>query len=167
MNTNFRYIIILLLANLLFLSSEANGQNLSPASGEINGHQWVDLGLPSGLKWATCNVGASTPEDPGDYFAYGEVSEKDSYVFNNSINLKKEIRHISGRSEYDAATVHWCKEWRTGAHFVALQATEKGVTGYNTFRNSTGPDAYGPSLEAFVKKQKWFGTVLIGIRKKK
>lgn len=112
MNTNFRYIIILLLANLLFLSSEANGQNLSPASGEINGHQWVDLGLPSGLKWATCNVGASTPEDPGDYFAYGEVSEKDSYVFNNSINLKKEIRHISGRSEYDAATVHWGKEWR-------------------------------------------------------
>ena len=112
MNTNFRYIIILLLANLLFLSSEANGQNLSPASGEINGHQWVDLGLPSGLKWATCNVGASTPEDPGDYFAYGEVSEKDSYVFNNSINLQKEIRHISGRSEYDAATVHWGKEWR-------------------------------------------------------
>ena len=85
MNTNFRNIIILLLANLLFLSSEANGQNLSPASGEINGHEWVDLGLPSGLKWATCNVGASTPEDPGDYFAYGEVSEKDSYVFNNSI----------------------------------------------------------------------------------
>lgn len=112
MNTNFRYIIILLLANLLFLSSEANGQNLSPASGQINGHQWVDLGLPSGLKWATCNVGASTPEDPGDYFAYGEVSEKDSYVFNNSINLQKEIRHISGRSEYDAATVHWGKEWR-------------------------------------------------------
>ena len=58
MNTNFRYIIILLLANLLFLSSEANGQNLSPASGEINGHQWVDLGLPSGLKWATCGKGA-------------------------------------------------------------------------------------------------------------
>lgn len=112
MNTNFRYIIILLLANLLFLSSEANGQNLSPASGEINGHQWVDLGLPSGLKWATCNVGASTPEDPGDYFAYGEVSEKESYLFNNSINLKKEIRHISGRSEYDAATVNWGKEWR-------------------------------------------------------
>ena len=112
MNTNFRYITILLLANLLFLSSEANGQNLSPASGEINGHQWVDLGLPSGLKWATCNVGASTPEDAGDYFAYGEVSEKESYLFNNSINLKKEIRHISGRSEYDAATVHWGKEWR-------------------------------------------------------
>ena len=36
-------------------------------------HQYVDLGLPSGIKWATCNVGASNPEEYGDYFAWGEV----------------------------------------------------------------------------------------------
>ena len=38
-----------------------------------NGHEYVDLGLPSGLKWATCNVGASKPEEYGDYFAWGET----------------------------------------------------------------------------------------------
>ena len=39
----------------------------------INGHGFVDLGLPSGLKWATCNVGATVPEEYGDYFAWGET----------------------------------------------------------------------------------------------
>ena len=35
-------------------------------------HEWVDLGLPSGTLWATCNIGASSPEEYGDYFAWGE-----------------------------------------------------------------------------------------------
>ena len=39
----------------------------------------VDLGLPSGLLWATCNVGADNPEDYGDYFAWGETQPKDTY----------------------------------------------------------------------------------------
>ena len=45
----------------------------------INGHEYVDLGLPSGLKWATCNVGAEKPEDYGDYFAWGETETKETY----------------------------------------------------------------------------------------
>lgn len=35
---------------------------------QINGHEYVDLGLPSGLKWATCNVGANSPEEFGEYY---------------------------------------------------------------------------------------------------
>lgn len=46
-------------------------------------HDYVDLGLPSGLLWATCNVGASEPEDYGDYFAWGETQIKDVYIWNN------------------------------------------------------------------------------------
>ncbi len=42
-------------------------------------HEYVDLGLPSGTLWATCNVGADTPEDYGDYFAWGETESKDVY----------------------------------------------------------------------------------------
>lgn len=68
-----------------------------------NGHEYVDLGLPSGLKWATCNVGATTPEGYGDYFAWGATSplyesgyaqenpqnhwkagKSDGYCFNNT-----------------------------------------------------------------------------------
>jgi len=42
-------------------------------------HGFVDLGLPSGLLWATCNIGASSTEDCGDYFAWGETAKKGMY----------------------------------------------------------------------------------------
>ena len=50
---------------------------------------FVDLGLPSGTLWATCNIGANTPENNGNYFAWGEVQHKDyywwdSYLYCNS-----------------------------------------------------------------------------------
>ena len=57
--------------------------------------------------------------------------------------------------------------WRTGlklgAHFVALHKTDRGIVGYNTYKNSTGPDLYGPSLDAFLEKRGYFGCVLMGI----
>lgn len=46
-----------------------------------NGHTWVDLGLPSGIKWATCNVGARFPEDYGSYYAWGQMSYSITYAF--------------------------------------------------------------------------------------
>lgn len=45
--------------------------------------EWVDLGLPSGLLWATCNLGATNPEDYGDYYAWGETSAKETYDWSN------------------------------------------------------------------------------------
>ena len=59
---------------------------------------------------------------------------------------------------------HWRRGWKLGAHFVALRHTPDGFIGYNTYRNSTGPDRYGESLEAFLKERKYFGAVLFGIR---
>ena len=44
--------------------------------------EWVDLGLPSGLLWAKCNIGASVPEESGDYFAWGETQAKEMYNWN-------------------------------------------------------------------------------------
>ncbi len=58
----------------------------------------------------------------------------------------------------------WRKKWKIGAHFVALHYTPEGFVGYNTFRHSTCPDRYGPSLEAFLKRQRYFGAVLITIQ---
>ena len=49
---------------------------------EVSGHDYVDLGLPSGTLWATCNVGASSPEEYGDYFAWGETETKEDYGWN-------------------------------------------------------------------------------------
>jgi len=48
-----------------------------PAEGEHEGHAYVDLGLPSGTLWATCNVGAEKPEDYGGYYSWGETETKE------------------------------------------------------------------------------------------
>lgn len=68
-----------------------------------NGHEWVDLGLPSGTKWATCNVGASVPEQYGNYYAWGETKPKDEYTQSNSVTFEQNISDFSGNPQYDAA----------------------------------------------------------------
>lgn len=94
-------------------------------------HQWVDLGLPSGTLWATCNVGASTPEDYGDYFAWGETEPKEVYDWNtykwcngSIITLTKYCTNsnygyngfVDNKTELDpeddAAYVNWGENWR-------------------------------------------------------
>ncbi len=92
-------------------------------NGTINGHDWIDLGLPSGLKWATCNVGASSPEEGGDYFAWGETEPKSEYTTINSLTYKVSLRSLkksgiideSGTltKANDVASVLWGNEWRT------------------------------------------------------
>lgn len=58
-------------------------------AGEHNGHKWVDLGLPSGLRWAVTNIDASSAEQPGKFYAWGETASKSSYtVANCSTNGK-------------------------------------------------------------------------------
>lgn len=57
--------------------------NPKSVTGSKTGHQWVDLGLPSGLKWATCNIGATMPEECGDYFSWGEIKPKETYDITN------------------------------------------------------------------------------------
>lgn len=80
--------------------------------GQINGYDYVDLGLPSGLKWATCNVGASSPSEYGNYYAWGEVEPKSSYEWGNNVTHGKEIGDISGNPQYDAARANWGGTWR-------------------------------------------------------
>ena len=110
-----------------------SGQNDSIAdnSGTLNGHDFVDLGLPSGTLWATCNVGAEVPEGYGDYFAWGETEPKTVYDWTtykycngDSDQLTKYCQEaIYGYDGYtddlydlqpsdDAATVNWGEGWR-------------------------------------------------------
>lgn len=73
------------------------------ASGEANGHYYVDLGLPSGTLWATSNVGASEPWEVGDEFNwYGDKVEANGYP---------DMTNISG-TKYDAARKNWGGDWR-------------------------------------------------------
>ncbi len=120
---------------------------------EINGHEYVDLGLPSGLKWATCNVGANKPEDYGSYFAWGETATKSSYKENNSKTYGKSFSDIGGKSQYDAARANWGGTWRmpTKAELEELEnkctwkwTTQNGVKGYKV----TGPNGNSIFLPA-------------------
>lgn len=86
-------------------------KNAAPANVH-EGHEWVDLGLPSGLKWATCNVGASTPSDYGNYYAWGETSTKSEYTESNSASYDKGLGCIGGDSSRDAARANWGGSWR-------------------------------------------------------
>ncbi len=91
-------------------------------SGYINGYAYVDLGLPSGLKWATCNVGASSPEDYGNYYAWGETTTKSTYTEDNSLTYglsESQLQsqgYIDGSGNltpsHDAATANWGGSWR-------------------------------------------------------
>ena len=67
---------------LMLMSFFALLPTMANAQCPDNNHpHMIDLGLPSGTKWACCNVGASKPEDQGGYFAWGETEEKSEYIW--------------------------------------------------------------------------------------
>lgn len=70
----------------------------------INGHEYVDLGLPSGLKWATNSMSGS--------FAWGEIETKSNYLESNSITTGKNLADFSGNPQYDVARAQWGGSWR-------------------------------------------------------
>ncbi|MBO7652410.1 MAG: hypothetical protein J6S84_06850, partial [Bacteroidales bacterium] len=123
----------------------------TPAStGTVNGHAWVDLGLPSGTRWATCNVGASTPTAYGNYYAWGETTTKSSYTEDN---YTYSSNPTTLPSSADAATANWGSGWRmpTYDEMYELQSnctvtltTQSGVNG----RLFTGPNGNSIFLPA-------------------
>ena len=98
----------------------------------------VDLGLS--VKWATCNVGATTPEEYGDYFAWGETTTKETYTEDNCATYNVSMNDISGNAQYDAATANWGGDWRMPTYDELNElinnctwtwTTQNGVNGYN------------------------------------
>lgn len=77
-------------------------------NGVYRNHEYVDLGLPSGTVWATCNVGASRAEDCGNYYAWGETRPKDEYS-NETYTANNATSPL--QPEKDAATVNWGEGW--------------------------------------------------------
>lgn len=118
----------------------------------------VDLGLPSKLKWSTCNLGAAKPEDYGDYYAWGETATKTDYSWSTYLNagmssykdcgtdkdpLKEYVypnnKSIAG-TQYDAATVNIGNGYRIPTYEEMVELRKKcswtwtkvnGVKGYN------------------------------------
>ena len=150
-----------LIIGVIFMSKEIfmskKDADTVAVNGTINGHDYVDLGLPSGLKWATCNVGASSPEQPGDYYAWAETTTKsdyslDNYKYHNANGYINIGNDISG-TEYDVAKTKWGESWRlpTEEEFQELidncdweWTTQNGENGYKV----TGPNGNSIFLPA-------------------
>ena len=118
-------------------------KNNNTSDGKQNGHDYVDLGLPSGTKWATMNIGASAPEDYGNYYAWGETETKETYNWstykyffdNNGDNVPyddnwrvesgelKDIGCNIAGTQYDVAHMKWGDSWKipTSAQMDELQ----------------------------------------------
>lgn len=90
----------------------------------------IDLGLPSGTKWACCNVGAQKPEDYGGYFAWGEKEAKSLNDYSYNWDLTEGITNISGTS-LDVAYVKWGSPWHIPSHEqideLCRNTTQRGV----------------------------------------
>lgn len=122
-------------------------------------HEYVDLGLPSGTLWATCNVGANSPEEYGDYFAWGETEPKTEYSwstykwckgsedtftkyctdsFKGYNGFKDDKTELD--PEDDAATVNWGSEWQTPSkdQFAELRNKDYTTAGPKTINGVKG-----------------------------
>ncbi|MBQ8722268.1 MAG: DUF1566 domain-containing protein [Paludibacteraceae bacterium] len=155
----FTIIALVAMGMLVFTACEPSiGED---GKNKHKGHEYVDLGLS--VKWATCNVGANSPEEYGDYFAWGEVEPKETYnwrtyKYGTACN---QLTKYCNNSEYgkdgftdnkivldledDAAAVNWGRAWRmpTKAEQQELinnctwtWTTQNGVNGYKV----TGPN---------------------------
>ena len=152
----------------LYFSSSSKGSIASNNSGTENGHDYVDLGLS--VKWATCNVGASTPEGYGYYFAWGETTTKSTYdwsTYKHCNGSDDSLTKYNYGSYYgtvdnkttlelsdDAARVNWGGLWRmpTKAEQDELRnnctwtwTTQNGVNGYKVTSKSNGNSIFLPA----------------------
>lgn len=135
-----------------------------------NGYEYVDLGLPSGLKWATCNVGATSPEEYGDYFMWGSTTPDTDNTcnwrnapFNNGSSSFNETYFNEHKSEwldidvlnpeYDAAHIIMGGDWRMPTHedFVELE----------TYTNNEWVDDFeGSGVNGYLFTSKYNGSTL-------
>ena len=122
----------------------------SQSTGMINGHEYVDLGLPSGLKWATCNVFASTTDDCGMDYAWGEKTVKYKFTQKNSKMNKKKTGDISGNSRYDVARAEWGITWRLPRESEFEELLEYGKWTWTESKESKGFFYQKPLLSLFL-----------------
>ena len=141
-----------------------------PAPADV---QAVDLGLPSGIKWATCNVGAEKPEDYGNYYAWGEVLPKEDYswaTYKYANGAYDKLTKYCNKADYgdngfidnkttldpedDAAHVNWGGSWRmpTDAEWTELReqcdwtwTTQNGINGYQVTSKTNSNSIFLPA----------------------
>lgn len=132
-------------------SNTGNTDTKDEGTGVEAGHAYVDLGLPSGLKWATCNIGATVSTDFGDYFAWGEVEPKkdyswETYKYGTEDNLTK-YNSSDGKivldAEDDVATVNWGGKWRMPTKEEMEELVDNCTSLYTSKTDENGYAVFG------------------------
>lgn len=131
----------------------------SKPDGIIGGHEYVNLGLPSGTLWATCNIGSATPYEKGQFFAWGEVEPREdfsweSYKFFRGVESSPDFgqmavledigTNICG-TEYDAARHQWGNGWRLPNEKERYELRMLCWSKYTTENGVSGVRVYGPN----------------------
>lgn len=135
--------------------SQSQPTVVSNSKGSENGLQYVDLGLS--VKWATCNVGANSPEGYGDYFAWGETCPKTNYnidwsnyfdsVNGSKSNFNKYAKNKKTKLDLsdDAAHVNWGGSWRMPTRAEQDELRTKCIWTWTTQNGVKGRKATGPN----------------------
>ncbi|MCD7710492.1 MAG: DUF1566 domain-containing protein [Porphyromonadaceae bacterium] len=115
----------------------------SPTVRNLNIHEYVDLGLS--VVWATCNMGADSPADYGDYYAFGEIKTKSKYTSLNSrwYNVGVTEEKIKGTPKYDIVTAQWGGTWRLPTADEIDELVDKCTWEWATKENSKGKKVQG------------------------
>lgn len=137
-------IFITLAIMMLLSASNLFAQEITPG-------KEIDLGLPSGTIWAAWNVGATSPEEYGDYYAWGETTTKEAYTKETYKYYNKQTKkyinignNISG-TKYDVARQKWGGSWRMPTMTEIYELVRncrwtwcqyKGVNGYKVTGNN-------------------------------
>ncbi|MBQ6209084.1 MAG: hypothetical protein IJK42_04855 [Prevotella sp.] len=110
--------------------------------GNVGGGEAVDLGLPSGTKWASFNIGATSPEQYGEYFAWGELGEKQEYTEDNYqfyVNgLYMDLGTDIGGTKYDVARMRWGGDWRMPTEDEIQELIDNCTYEWTTYQGVAG-----------------------------
>lgn len=105
--------------------------------------EYVDLGLS--VKWATCNVGANSPEEYGNYYAWGEIDLKAEYKESNCKTYGKQKNNVKGNSQYDVARASWGENWRMPTKSELEELKTECVWTWTTLAGRNGYMVTGPN----------------------
>ncbi|MBQ3752201.1 MAG: hypothetical protein II864_01480 [Prevotella sp.] len=109
------------------------------------GWEKVDLGLPSGTLWANMNVGASWPEDDGNYYAWGETATKISYTSDNYLLSGENLGNIAGSYDFDAAYRNMGSGWKMPTYDQLVELRDHCLWTRTNIDNANGYLVKGPN----------------------
>ena len=129
------------------VKSKANKTYGNP-TGIIDGHSYVDLGLS--VKWATCNLGATTPYEFGTYYAWGEITPKLEYTKENYKYYEGNYKYRAigseiKSSEFDAVSYSWSKPWRMPTKAECQELISRCEWIWTSMNNIFGYKIKGPN----------------------